>query len=378
MAAPLPRLMLLASPDEFLVELERGDFAAAWREAHPDGEVLEFEGAPPASRLLGELASPSLFSPQRLLVVAAAATYLTGAEQPEGEMLAGALGSLPLSDVTLLLAAVVKTAPGGAVAEAVAARGEVRYLPLPEAPKPWEDVRVSRSQRAVLASLVARVAPPLAAEHEVVDALIEAHGFRPRELAKAAERLLLSGEVTAAAVREQAGVGECTLRELEEAVLHRDAPGFAAFAGRLASGGALTDWWGHGVAPDRVAIVLAGTLGRLLRQALAARAHAVRASLAGELQPARCEGGGWYNRTFKPKLLPALAADIEATTASPLAGLSPWQLHRAFRLGAAYSEGELVTALAALARSGAERERGPAALSALSAVALAFIPRGGG
>ena len=53
-------------------------------------------------------------------------------------------------------------------------------------------------QRRVLADVVARVAPGLAGNDEVVDALCEAYGFRPRELAQAAERLALAGEVNAA------------------------------------------------------------------------------------------------------------------------------------------------------------------------------------
>ncbi len=374
MGTRLPTLLLLASPDDYLLELERREFEAAWRLAHADGEVVAFETTPPASRLAEELASPSLFSPQRLLVVPAGA-YLAAAHHAEGETLARAVAELPLGDVTLLLAAVAKTAPAGPLAEAVGARGEVRFLALPEAPKPWEETRVSPAQGRLLAALVERVAPSLAGETEVVEALIEGYGFRPRELASAAERLLLGGDVSAAAVRAQAGVGECTLRDLEEALLQRSAARFSRLAGVLFSGGTLTDWRGEPVASERAGMVLSSTLGRLLRQALAARGHAVRAGLAAELDPKRCGARGWYNQTFKPRLHPALSRDIEATPASPLGDLTPWQLHRAFRLASAYSEGELIRAVAALAGSGAERERGGAALAALSAVVVALIGR---
>jgi len=324
-------------------------------------------------RLVQELASPSLFAPERLLVVVSAIPYLKKGNAGEGEALGQALASLPLRDVTLLLTAVTERAPEGPLAEAVLGCGEVRFLALPEKPKPWDEGRVSREQRPVLASLVARVAPGLADQHEVIDALIEAHGFRPRELAKAAERLLLAGEVSAEAVREQAGAGECTLRDLEEALLRRDAKRLVRLTGTLAVGGVLTDWWGEAVAPERGAMVLASTFGRLLRQALAVRAHAVRTGLESELDPQRCAGEGWYNRTFKPKLYPRLLADVEATPGSPAAGRTPWQLHRSFRLAAAYSEAELVEALARLAGSRAERDRGPSALAAVSSLTLGFI-----
>ena len=376
MEPTLPSVLLIASPDDYLLELEHRDFEAAWRETHPQGEALAFAQAPSAVRLVQELASPSLFASERLLIVADSGSYRSAGGQGEGATLAQALTSLSLSDVTLLLTAVVKSAPAGPVVEAVQARGEVRFLALPETPKPWEEARVSTAQRLLLVSVIARVAPALADQREVVDALCEAYGFRPREMAQAAERLLLTGETSAAAVRAQAGVGECTLRSLEEVLLNRDAARFARFAGVLASGGALTDWRGEVVAPDRVAMVLVSTLGRLLRQALAVRGHAARAGLSGELEPRRCAGRGWYSQTFKSGLLPVLSEDIEATPASPVSSMTPWQLHRAFRLAAAYSDAELVSALGGLAESRAERGRGPAALAALSSSVLALIAAG--
>jgi hypothetical protein len=370
-----PRVLLIASPDDYLLEVERRGFEAGWREAHPQGEAVTFEETPLPGRLVQELASPSLFASERLLVVMDAGPYLAAGRQAEGEAFTRALTSLPLRDVTLLLTAVVKTAPTGPVVEAVQGRGEVRFLALPETPKPWEEGRVSKAQRLLLASVVARVAPALAGQREVVDALCEAYGFRPRELAQAAERLLLMGESSAAAVRAQAGVGECTLRELEEVLLQRDSARFARFAGILASGGVLTDWRGEAVAPDRTPMVLVSTLGRLLRQALAVRGHAVRAGLSDELEPRQCSSKSWYNQTFKPRLLPPLSADIEGTPGSPVDSMTPWQLHRAFRLGAAYSNAELVEALGCLTGSGAERGRGPSALAALSSLVLGLITR---
>jgi len=373
MGKPLPSLLLISSPDDYLLELERDDVTTAWRGAHPEGETVTFDEAPLAGRLIEELAAPSLFAPERLLVVTNANPYMKAGRADDGDALGRALASLPLRDVTLLLTAVTKEAPEGAVADTVRDRGEVRFLALPEPPKPWEDVRTSKEQRSVLATLVGRVAPSLAGQREVVDALIEAYGFRPRALAQAAERLILSGEPNAATVREQAGAGECTLRDLEEALIGRTAQRFVRLASIIASGGVLTDWRGEAVSPDRAAMVLASTFGRLLRQGLAVRAHAVRAGLRSELQPERCAGGGWYTRTFKPRLYPLLSADIEATAGSPAEGRTAWQLHRAFRLAAAYPETELVEALADLAGSRAERDRGPAALAAVSALVLGFI-----
>ncbi len=373
--ASVPSILLVASPDDFLLELERRAAEGAWRDAHPDGEVVPFEQAPPPARLVQELASPSLFAAERLLVVADASAYLGGGRRSEPGELAATLASLPLAGVTLLLAAVADAEPKGALVEAVKGRGELRFLALPEAPKPWEEGRVSRPQRATLAALVGKVAPALAGNDEVVDALCEVYGFRPREFAQAAERLALAGGDTAAAVRAQAGAGERQLRELEDALQQRDATRFARFAGALDAGATLTDWRGDPVAPDGYGRVLGATVGRLLRQALAARGHAARAGLAGELDPKKCAGKDWYPRTFKPRIHAPLARDIEATADSPLAGMTPWQLHRAFRLGAVYQDAELVAALGTLAGAQVERSRGPSVLAAISAVVLGLTAR---
>jgi len=369
----LARTVLLASPDDFLLELERTAAVDAWQKANPGGDVMSFDEAPAAARLVQELASPSLFASSRLIVVVDASAYLAAARRREAEDLAASVAALPLADVTLVLCAVASSAPTGALVEAVDARGEVRFLPVPEPPKPWEEGRVSQPQRRMLEDLVARTAPGLAGNHEVIDALCEVYGFRPRELVQAARRLVLGENASADEVRAQVGAGECQLRELEEALQQRDARRFARFAGALNAGAVLAGWRGEAIAPDGYGRVMASTVGRLVRQALAARAHAERAGFAAELDPKRCAARDWYPKTFKRKIHPRFAKEIEEMPDSPLAGMTPWQLHRAFRLGSAYSEAELVSALARLAEVRVERMRGPAVLAAISSVVLGLI-----
>ncbi|MBZ5588005.1 MAG: hypothetical protein LAO05_05525 [Acidobacteriia bacterium] len=369
----LPRTVLLASPDDFLLELERRATVETWQAANPLGDVVSFDEAPAAARLVQELASPSLFASNRLLVVADASAYLTAARRREADDLAASLTSLPLADVTLVLSAVCPSSPTGALADAMGKRGEVRFVALPEAPKPWEEGRVSPSQRQMLATLIGAITPDLAGNDEVIDALCEVYGFRPRELAQAAKRLVLGEKVSAEAVRAQMGPGECQLRELEEALQQRDAGRFARLAGALDAGAVLTGWRGEAIAPDGYGRVLGSTLGRLLRQALAARGHATRAGLTDELDPKRCAAKDWYPRAFKRRIFPRFSKDVEELSDSPLAGMTPWQLHRAFRLASVYSEGELVATLARLGEARVERTRGPAVLAAISSVVLGLI-----
>ena len=367
------QILLLAGPDEFLLELARQDAVAAWRQAHPAGEVVAFDEAPPAARLVQELASPSLFAAERLLVIADARAYFGASRRAAADALAEGLEKLPLADVAMVMSVVATAAPAGALVDAVARRGEVSFIALPEAPKPWEEGRVSPKQRQVLASLIARVAPGLEGNHEVVDALCEAYGFRPRELAKAAERLALSGEADAATVRAQAGVGERQLREIEDALQQRDGGRFARFAGAIAAGAVLTDWRGDAVGPDRLGPILAGTVGRLLRQALAVRSHAARArSPRSSTKAVRREG--LVPAHVQAPLLPRLAKDIEATPDSPWRNDAVAAPPRVPARGG-LRRAELIAALARLAESRIERARGPAALAAVSALVLALIAR---
>lgn len=374
-ALTLPGVVLLASPDDYLVELERRDIEATWGAAYPEGESRSYSATPPAAELSREIATRSLFAANRLLVVAASDYFTRGAEnRADVKHLAAALATLGGGD-TVLLVVVAPAEPEGPLAEAVKARGEVRWLPLPVAPKPWEKVRVTPDQRLALEGILRRVTPAILAHPEAVDALIEACGFRPRELAQLGERALVTGTTSAQGVRALLGVGECSLTELEDGLMLRDRKRLARLLAVVAAGGELRSYRGEAVAGDRAVATLANALARTLRQALAMRSHAERCGLARELDPARCSRPGWYNSTFKPRLHPQLAESIRASSDTLLAGLNPWPLHHVFRLAAAYRSDELLDALATLAGSGAERDRSPGALAALTTLVVSLVTR---
>jgi hypothetical protein len=366
--------------------LERGAAEAAWRDACPEGEVMRLDPAPAPARLIRELASPSLFAPARLIVVPDARPYLGEAAEENGAageawrdagaMLAATLAEARLVDTALILAAVSTAEPSGPLAEAVRRRGTLTFVPLPAQPKPWEEIRVTPAQRRVLEDVIRRVAPAVLADPDTVDALCECYGFRPRRLAQVAEQLQQTGTIGADAVRADWGAGECSLKDLEEALLGRSPAAVARFVARLAAGGVLSDWWGKPIEGEAVGRRVALTLARLLRQALAVRGHARKAGLERELDPRRCQAPSWYNATFRRSILEPLQKEIAACSGSPLEGSTAWQLHRAFKLAAAYGDGELLRALGALASSGAERARRPQALGALAPVLLELVSAG--
>lgn len=363
--------MLLATGDDYLLELHRSDLEAEWRGEHPDGEVLAFETVPAVARLECELYVPSLFAPARLLVVRDATGLFEKDGKSDARQLAEALERGRLVDVCLILAAKLSSQPAGPLTEAVLRLGEVRFLPLPEPPKPWEQPGLTKPQHKVLRDLLRRVLPALRLPPETVDALCEAYGFKPRALIQAASRLALGGDLTPEAVRAQAGPGECSPREIEDLLIARDGKGLAGLLARLSAGAALVDWQGEALDPGETGAFLVRMLGRLLRQTLAVRCAGEESGLAAELNPKRCAADRWYSRVFKPSILPRLQPAIAADEYSPLATASPWQLHRLFRLAAPYTSGELLGALAGLGRAGVERERRQAwTLAALGSVLL--------
>ncbi len=370
---------------------------------------MVFAEAPPVATLLRELASPSLFAPQRLVVVRDAAPYLDSCPKPkrpankprseqageaedeerDGEIteaaeeqpekapseevlaLAEALATFSFSGVSLLLTAVCAAKPEGCVVQVVEGRGEVKVIELPPPPKPWEKLSLSNEQRQALEKVILRAAPELAGQEAVCTALCNAYGFEPRRLAQAARQLVQSGEVSVAAVHAQAGLGERALTELEELLLESDPARAAHWLAALLSGGELAGWRGEAVAPKSFGRALGHALTRVLRQVLAVRGHACRAGLAAELDPRRCAAKGWYNDTFRKHLLSKLQAEIAAHPASPVDGkprkpLTPWVLHRLFKLAARYPETALLRCLVQLEEHSVEVAKGAEAVAIVS------------
>lgn len=377
-------LALLACPDDYLLEIERVAVETQWASAHPGGELKRLETAE-VDRLAGDLVSPSLFASARLLVVRDAAAVLEGKDRDRGKRAAEALLACLKSswdrDTSLLLCVTSSSEPRGVLADFVRAHGAVTWMPLPAPPKPWEDVRLSEEQRRTLKRLLERTVPPILAHPEVVEVLLDHFGFKPRQLVQAAERVLLAGQLDAQQLRAELGPPERSIEEVEKALLERDRKRLARFLATLLAGGELVNWRGERISPGGVAPVLGATLHRLLRNALAMREVARRAGLAGELDPRRCAAPRWYATTFQKRLHPLLERQIGAEAGCELADASLWQRHRAFRLAAAYSDGELRRALAALSRWIPEREReGSAALAIFSEVLLSLVisrPAGG-
>lgn len=374
--APTARsLVLLACPDDYLLDIERTAAETQWASTHPGGEVRRLDTAA-LEQLAGELASPSLFAPERLVVVRDASGVVEGKEKGRraAESLVACLGVSWDRDTSLLLCAPAKSEPKGPLADYVRAHGTLTWMPLPPPPKPWEDVRLSGEQRRSLEKLLQRTVPEILAHRAVVEVLLDHLGFKPRLLVQTAERLLLAGHLDVQWVRDELGPGERSIDEVEKALVDRDVRRLAGFLAVLSAGGELVNWRGERISPGGVAPVLSQWLNRLLRNALAMREHARCGGLAGELDARQCAESRWYSTAFQKRIHPVLEKEIEAAAGSELADASAWQRHRIFRLAAAYSDEELRRGLAVLSRFVPEREKdGSVALAVLAEALLGLV-----
>ena len=161
-------LFLVAASDDYLLEERVVEASRAASAAFGGVEPEEVDEETTPHDLAIELCSPSLFNPQRVLVVRDARRWVDapappGApahkQRPDVGPLVETLDSGLSPDIALILGVWCGRRPKGALVEAVDRCGVVEWLPLPAPPKPWEDVILSDAQRDVLRGVMRRAAP---------------------------------------------------------------------------------------------------------------------------------------------------------------------------------------------------------------------------
>jgi len=363
------RLALIAASDDYLLELALDEVIEQARKELGGAEVERLADTLSPEDVAVELRSPSLFVAARVLVVGEVRHWLdTTAPQ-------GALGGSAAGDDENLVSPLVATLSGGVpegtalvmgawcgrqpkgrLVEAVAAAGQYRWVPLPERPKPWEDVALSQEQWQVLSGLLAREAGTTRFERGAERLLLERLGFEPRRLVQEARKLAAAAgpdrAVDEELVRRLVLPKERSLEVVREGVLARDPRPLLELIAAAADGVPVNDWQGRPMPPDRFASSLFGQVANLLGQMLYLRRVADAAGLARELPPGRAAGGNWYRQVFSPRLAPELAERLEAEAPHPLLdrkGKAPtsWTLGQLFRGAARFDDDELVAALAA-------------------------------
>jgi hypothetical protein len=381
------RLALIASSDDYLLELALGEAVDQAREALGGAEVERLADTLSPEDVAVELRSPSLFVAARVLVVGEVRHWLDttapqgalkrveAADESEEHKAAKAPNSAEKTGVEALVAPLVAVLsegmpegmalvmgawcgrePKGPLAEAVAAAGRHRWVPLPERPKPWEDATLSQEQWQVLSGLLAREAGATRFDRGAERLLLERLGFEPRRLVQEARKLVSAagtdGVVDEALVRRLVLPRDRSLEVVRDGVLARDPRPLLELIAAAADGVSVNDWQGRPMPPDRFPSALLGQVANLLGQMLYLRRVADAAGLARELSAGRAAGGGWYRQVFSQRLAPVLAERLEASSPHPLLdrkGKAPssWTLGLLFRGAARFNDDELVAALAA-------------------------------
>lgn len=368
------RFLVGTSPDDFFLERARRAFEEEFFQAFPGGEVAVLDPCPTPFGLLQELQTPSLFAQQRLILLPKAEALLAAGP----EEVRGFAELPPLSPGEALWVGVFAEKPEppqGAFVKVVSSWAELTHFPLPPPPKPWEAVRFSREQREFMASLLLQELPQLKAHQDVVDVLLETHGFSPRLLLQAARGLVASQDLTPEAARQSSAREEVAAASVEQALQNAHWRLLAEMLGKLGGGAWLAGFRRELGFGRRAADLMASLLARACFQALSLRILAEQAGLGPELSPARVAQPWWYPRIFKGKILPVLLAAAASAPELQLAERSPWALQASFRVAAHFSSERLLQTLVVLLEFGAFRsETGDAWAPVTLAYASLFVP----
>lgn len=365
------RLVLVAAGDDLLLEDAFRDATerAQAQMADPAVETLPDDITP--EDVAVELNSPSLFNPERVLLVPDAGKWVIASSSPGGPTLpsrknAKAVDALiqPLltvledgmpAGVALVMGVWCATKPTGSLAKNVEAAGTLEWVPTPEPPKPWEEGTVSDAQKTVLRRLMSRGAPAARFAPAAENLLFDRLGFAPRRLVQEASKLAVAagpdGLIDESLVRRLVLPREGSLEILQDALLGRDIRMAVAFLDDARRGLPIRDWSGGHIDERglgiRVFNLAVDTFTRMLYLRGAARAIGA----GDELDPQKNSARAWYSRTFKPRLGPKLKSHIEDDPGAPFRSggklriPSPWALQRLFRGASLYSDDALIQSL---------------------------------
>ncbi len=371
------RALLVASSDDFLLEEALADALAGLQEALTGAEIVEVEEGTLPEDLAVELRSPSLFAPQRVLVMRDARALVPVKAPPDAPAAAAARDASALAELVreglpdgtaLLLGVWASERPAtGPLVDALGPDG-VQWIGLPPPPKPWDDVALSPEQVAVLRRVLQRAAPGARFAPAAERLLLERLGFAPRALAQEAGKLAVAAEgetVDEALVRRLVLPTEHSLEVVREALLSRTHRPLAELVAAAEAGLPIRNWQGKRVEERAFPLVVAGQAASLLTQLLYLRRQAAAAGMGAELDPRRTGQPRWYPQHFKKRLADPLLARVKEDPFSPLRRPTAWKLGELFGAAARYRDHELVAALAAAGRVEAAT-RGPLALEAVT------------
>jgi hypothetical protein len=298
-------------------------------------------------------------------------------EHPGGEAGVAPLVAVLEAGIADTLAVVMgglcTTKPGGTLVQVIEEQGSFEWIPVPEPPKPWEDVVVSEAQAKVLREVLARAADGVPFESAAERLLFDRLGFAPRLLAQEGRKLARAAANTSVdedLVRALCFPRERSLEVVRDAVFERRKAPLLDLLAAAEAGIPVHDWRGRMLDEKGVAPVLCAQLGSLFQQIFYLRRLAAASDLEGEISIDSCGRRGWYAGRFRKDIEPRLRQLIEKDAPSPFLreggrGPSPWNLGKMFAGAARYTDHELMALVSGFAETEAA-QRGDLAMEALS------------
>ncbi len=357
---------LVASSDDYLLEEALSETVRVVCAEFGDIDPETMPEALTPEDLSVELCSPSLFTPQRVLVVPEIRTWIEiPAKRPPDPRPAekAAVDSAPVVQVlgegiadgiALVMGACCHSKPKGPLVDAVDATGGFRWQPVPEPPKPWEDAILSREQEAMLRTLLSKVAGDVRFTPEAARLLLDRLGFAPRLLVQEGRKLAaanVDGMVDEELVLALSFPKERSLDVVWDAVLERQAAPVLDIMAATEAGIQVRDRQGRSVSAKGAPSILFSQMASILQNLLYLRRLAAAHGLVEEMSTDKTRDDFWYPRRFKNGLGPKIVGLVKADAPSPIqrtGGKAPtlFVLGRLFKGAGRYTDEDLVQALA--------------------------------
>jgi len=376
------RLFLIALADDFLLQRALERVVADLRAEMGDVPVEKLSSGLSPEDLAVEINSPSLFSPERILLVPDIHAWIDAPAARDAPKAGGKVDLRPLLDalttelsegLAVVCGAWCGGKPKGELVELIGKMGEFRWIGLPEAPKPWEDAVLSAAQMEVLRDVIRQEAPRARIGSAAERLLCERLGFAPRRLAAEVRKLhAASGgkSISEALVRRLVLPSETSVDLFQDCLLNRDSRALAAFLDLLRRDIPVRDWSGERLGRN-AAFPLFNTAASAFLKMLYLREAAKKIGAESELSPKKTSSRGWYQQVFKNKLARGLIEQIKNDPGAPFRktskGPSPWTLHLLFRGAGRYPEKVLLQAVIESASVDLELRNSEDSLGALSA-----------
>jgi hypothetical protein len=383
---------LVASSDDYLLEEALGETVRAVCAEFGDIDPETMPESLTPEDLSVELCSPSLFAPQRVLVVPEIRAWVDiPAKRPpdprpaekavvDAAPVVQVLGEGIADGIALVMGACCHGKPKGLLVEAIDEAGGFRWQPVPEPPKPWEDAVLSKEQESMLRNLLSRVTGDVRFTPEAGRLLLDRLGFAPRLLIQEGRKLAaanVDGMVDEELVLALCFPQERSLDVVRDAVLERRAAPILDIMAATEAGIQVRDRQGKAVTAKGAPHILFGQVASILQNLFYLRRLAAEHGLLGEMSPDKTRDDFWYPRRFKNGLGPKIVELVKVDAPSPIQRAggkapTPFTLGGLFKGAGQYSDEDLEKALA---EAGAVETalRGDMAQEALSVWLTSFL-----